>query len=183
MTERPTLVVGLMSGTSLDGMDAALVRFASPTDASLVAFTTRPFSAAERDRLAAALVGGAPRDYAHLHALVADWAIEAVEALLDVAHVPASALDGIGFPGQTLWHEPPAVTWQLGDPARVAERFGVRVVSDFRARDLAAGGQCPLQPCQLLRQTGAPPSFVRTVEAKLSVENEPVCTKGPPNQG
>ena len=63
------------------------------------------------------------------------------------AQVPASELALIAFHGQTIWHEPPAVTWQLGEPAVLAERFGVRVVSDFRARDVAAGGQgAPLVP-------------------------------------
>lgn len=147
MTERPVFAVGLMSGTSLDGVDAALVRIAGPTRASLESFTTRAYSAGERARILAALAGGAPRDYALLQADLAAWAAEAVQALLEAAHLPASALDFIAFPGQTLWHEPPLATWQLGEPAILAERFGVRVVSGFRGRDVAAGGQgAPLVP-------------------------------------
>ncbi len=147
MTERPSLVVGLMSGTSLDGMDAALVRFRGPTRAELLDFVHRPYDAGERARLAAAIEGGTPRSLALLHAELAEWAAEAVQVLLEGAGVPATDLAGIGFPGQTVWHEPPRVTWQVGEPAVLAERFGVRVVSNFRARDVAAGGQgAPLVP-------------------------------------
>jgi anhydro-N-acetylmuramic acid kinase len=147
VTERPSLVVGLMSGTSLDGMDAALVRFHGPTRAELLAFVHRPYDVEERARLAAVIEGGTPRELALLHAELAEWAAEAVQVLLEGAGIPATDLAGIGFPGQTVWHEPPRVTWQLGEPAVLAERFGVRVVSNFRARDVAAGGQgAPLVP-------------------------------------
>lgn len=147
MSERPTFGIGLMSGTSLDGMDAALVRFEGPTRVELRAFVSRPYEAAERQRILAATDGGSARDLALLHADLARWAADAAQAVLDAAHLPATALDFIAFPGQTIWHEPPAVTWQLGEPAVLAERFGVRVVSNFRARDVAAGGQgAPLVP-------------------------------------
>ena len=64
MTERPTLAVGLMSGTSLDGVDAALVRFNGPTRVSLLAFVTRPYADAERARIRAVLDGAGPRESA-----------------------------------------------------------------------------------------------------------------------
>ncbi len=147
MSERPSLAVGLMSGTSLDGMDAALVRLHGPTHADLLDFVTRPYSEDERGELRGALAGGDARSLARLHVRLAEWAAEAVETLLVQAGVPASDLALIAFHGQTIWHEPPVVTWQLGEPAVLAERFGVRVVSNFRARDLAAGGQgAPLVP-------------------------------------
>jgi anhydro-N-acetylmuramic acid kinase len=149
MTERPTLAVGLMSGTSLDGMDAALVRFLRPTQVELVAFAHRPYHPEERREIEEAIEqqrGGARR-LAHLHARIAEWAAEAVDQVLARAHLPAAALDLIAFHGQTVWHEPPVVTWQLGEPALLAERFGVRVVSGFRGRDVAAGGEgAPLVP-------------------------------------
>jgi anhydro-N-acetylmuramic acid kinase len=70
-----------------------------------------------------------------------------VQAALDAGRVRPHELGFIAFPGQTVWHEPPVVSWQLGEPAHLAERFGVRVVSSFRARDVAAGGQgAPLVP-------------------------------------
>jgi anhydro-N-acetylmuramic acid kinase len=147
MTERPTLAVGLMSGTSLDGVDAALVRCDGPTRVQLLHFHTRPYAAVERGAILAALSHGTPRDLALLHVRVAEWAAEAVESLLEAAHTRASDLGFIALHGQTTWHEPPAVSWQLGEPAVLAERFGVKVVSGFRARDVAAGGQgAPLVP-------------------------------------
>ena len=70
-----------------------------------------------------------------------------MQILLAQARTPASELAFIAFPGHTVWHEPPAVSWQLGEPAILAERFGVEVVSGFRPRDVAAGGQgAPLVP-------------------------------------
>ena len=75
MTERPTLAVGLMSGTSLDGMDAALVRFHGPTRVELLGFAHRPYSTEERRELEAAVeeqAGGARR-LAHLHVRLAEW--------------------------------------------------------------------------------------------------------------
>ncbi|HTC25287.1 MAG TPA: anhydro-N-acetylmuramic acid kinase [Gemmatimonadales bacterium] len=147
MTERPQLCVGLMSGTSLDGMDAALTRFAGPTHAELVGFATRPYTIAERDAIRALLGGGSPGDFARMHRRLADWACDAVQLALDAGHHRASDLAFIAFHGQTIWHEPPTVTWQLGEAALLAERFGVPVVSNFRARDVAAGGQgAPLVP-------------------------------------
>jgi len=147
MTERPWLGVGLMSGTSLDGMDAALVRFAGPDRVSLVAFHSRPYSPERRARIADAIARGGAPSLARLHVELGGWAGEAVAELLERAGARASDLDFIAFHGQTVWHEPPVVSWQLGEPAVLAERFGVKVVSGFRSRDVAAGGQgAPLVP-------------------------------------
>ena len=147
MTPRPTLAVGLMSGTSLDGMDAALVRLTAPTQAELLAFSHLPYTSDYRRQLEAAMGDGDTRGLALLHVAIGAWAIEAVQQVLAIGHCKASDLDFIAFPGQTIWHEPPAVTWQLGEPALLAEAFGVRVVSNFRTRDVAAGGQgAPLVP-------------------------------------
>ncbi len=147
MTERPTLAVGLMSGTSLDGVDAALVRFTDPTHTTLVGFARRPYTPEERARIRAVLDGSSARDAALLHAHLAEWAADAVQDVLTATRVLASDLAFIAFPGQTVWHEPPEVSWQLGEPAVLAERFGVPVISNFRSRDVAAGGQgAPLVP-------------------------------------
>jgi anhydro-N-acetylmuramic acid kinase len=157
MTERPSLAVGLMSGTSMDGMDAAVVRLTGPTHADLLGFVTRPYQESERQLIAAALAGGTAREFATLHARLGEWAAEAVDAALAAAQTRASDLAFIAFPGHTVWHEPPTVTWQLGEAAVLAERFGVRVVSNFRARDVAAGGQgAPLVPIADVLLFGAP---------------------------
>jgi anhydro-N-acetylmuramic acid kinase len=157
MTPRPELIVGLMSGTSLDGVDAALVRFGSATDAQLVGFVHRRYTTEQREELLRALEGDAtPRDYARLHVRLAEWAGEAVERLLSQTHTKATDLAGIAFPGQTLWHEPPVVSWQLGEPAVLVERFGTKVVSGFRASDVAAEGQgAPLVPMADVELFGA----------------------------
>ena len=147
MTERPSLAVGLMSGTSLDGVDVALVRFREPTHAELVAFLARPYTDDERAEIRHALNGAGAAELARLHVRLADWAADAVQGVLERGQVLASDLSLIAFPGQTIWHEPPLVSWQLGEPSVLAERFGVKVVSNFRARDVAAGGQgAPLVP-------------------------------------
>ncbi len=147
MSEAPMLLVGLMSGTSLDGMDAAVVKVRGPTHVELIGFAHRPYSTAERGQIEAVLAGASIAETARLHAALAEWAADAVEVALELSHVRVDALTAIAFPGQTMWHQPPVVTFQLGEPAILAERFGVRVVHSFRARDVAAGGQgAPLVP-------------------------------------
>ncbi len=141
------LIVGLMSGTSLDGVDAVLVRIAGPSRVELLGFVHRGYAPEERNAIEGVLAGTSVAETARLHVRLAEWAAEAVDTLLDSTHVRADALSAIVFPGQTIWHEPPVVTWQLGEPAVLAERFGVRVVHNLRARDVAAGGQgAPLVP-------------------------------------
>jgi anhydro-N-acetylmuramic acid kinase len=137
-----------MSGTSIDGVDAALVRIAGPGDCQLIKFLCRPYSPSEREEILHSLSSGSTaREFSFLHAHIAEWAAQAVDMVLNEARIQPSQLSFIAFPGQTIWHEPPTVTWQLGEPAVLAERFGVRVVSGFRTRDVAAGGQgAPLVP-------------------------------------
>ena len=140
------LAVGVMSGTSLDGISTALVRFHNGA-AELVAFRQEPYSAAERGAIIDAIARGTPKEVAFLHVALGERFAGAVLALLASSKTKPKDLSFIASHGQTIWHEPGRATFQLGDAAVLAERVGVRVVSDFRARDVAAGGQgAPLVP-------------------------------------
>ncbi len=134
MTERPSLGVGLMSGTSLDGMDAALVRFTGPTHAELLAFTSCGYDRGMRQSLDDAITSYTASDLARLHARLGHLAVAACQQVLDESHHAATQLDFISFPGHTVWHEPPTVSWQLGDPAILAETFGTRVLRELATR-------------------------------------------------
>jgi len=138
-----------MSGTSLDGADAALVDFSSATPHTL-AFATVPFPAPLRERILSLSEPG--KDSLELAGRVsielADLYARAVEAVLAGGGVARGAVTAIGCHGQTVRHRPDlGFTIQLNDPARLAERAGIDVVADFRRRDMAAGGQgAPLVP-------------------------------------
>jgi len=140
------LAVGVMSGTSLDGISTALVRL-KDNSAQLVAFRQEAYGAAERGSIIDTMARGTPKDVAFLHVALGERFAGAVLGLLAQARVSPKDLAFIASHGQTIWHEPGRATFQLGDAAVIAERVGVRVVSDFRARDVAAGGQgAPLVP-------------------------------------
>ena len=148
-------VVGLMSGTSLDGIDAALVRLEG-TDGTLTweveGFRSEPYPADVRARLLDAVERGTPDVLCRLHAELGERLAGAARALLDTCGITPMEVDLIGSHGQTIWHVPPengtrGATLQLGDPATIAERVGIDVVADFRTRDMAAGGHgAPLVP-------------------------------------
>ncbi len=152
-------VIGLMSGTSLDGINAALVEFeddgGARTDTvgwSVLAFHGTPFSAAQREEIHGAILDGDAAALCMLHAHLGEWLAGAALAVCEAAGLDPGDVDLIGSHGQTIWHQPPAdgdrgATLQLGDPATIAERTGIPVVSDFRSRDMAAGGEgAPLVP-------------------------------------
>lgn len=147
------VVVGLMSGTSLDGISAALVRF-SDRDAAghdiaweLLAYDVTPYSDAERALLAECLTGATADTNCRAHYELGSWLARAANTVIAQAGVPRRDIAAIASHGQTLWHVPAHSSWQIGQPAVIAERCGIAVVSDFRARDIAAGGQgAPLVP-------------------------------------
>ena len=143
--------IGLMSGTSLDGISACLVRFKSHesrvTNHELLAFSVVEYDATQRERLHQAMRSGSAQEYCRLAFDLGDWLADAAIAVLGEAGVPRDEVRAIGTHGQTLWHEAPHSTWQLGEAAVIAERVGIDVISDFRVRDVAAGGQgAPLVP-------------------------------------
>lgn len=150
------LIIGLMSGTSLDGIDAALVEIKGDSVDSLrwrlIHSETCPYDEEQRERIHRVMVGGSAGEIAVLHAELGDWMAEAATGVCRSAGVALSEVDVVGSHGQTIWHEPPkdghrGATLQIGCPARIAERTGASVVSDFRSRDLAAGGHgAPLVP-------------------------------------
>ncbi len=149
------LYIGLMSGTSLDGIDAALVGIDDTSRPRLLATHAEPMPATLRDglwelchaeRAGFAELAAAEDAFCRLQA-------QAVTALLAASDTPRDAVAAIGSHGQTIEHAPlghaggPAYTLQLDNPSLLAELTGLSVVADFRRRDLAAGGQAaPLAP-------------------------------------
>jgi len=153
-------VIGLMSGTSADGVDAALVDIRGTghdLKIKLKAFRTFPYPTVFRERLVQAMTGGTVEDVCHLNGALGEWFSRAALKVLTAAGVPPRRVALIGSHGQTLHHLPkprrePVIgsvrsTLQLGAPAVIAERTGITTVADFRSRDMAAGGEgAPLTP-------------------------------------
>jgi anhydro-N-acetylmuramic acid kinase len=138
--------VGLMSGTSLDGIDAAFIS----TDGERIDETglarTTPYDPILRMRLRAAL--GRPDAPPELERDLTEAHARAVQGLLAAAQLAPADVDVVGFHGHTIWHRPrEGVTCQIGDGALLAELLGIDVVNDFRSADVAAGGEgAPLVP-------------------------------------
>ena len=151
--ERIERYIGLMSGTSLDGVDGVLAEFTDGRIA-VVQHVAMPFPAALRAELLALNTSG--DNELHRAALAANGLVrvyaDVVTRLLEASELPRSAVRAIGAHGQTVRHRPgefdgTGYTLQLNNPALLAERTGIAVVADFRSRDVAAGGQgAPLVP-------------------------------------
>ena len=155
------MVIGLMSGTSADGMDAALTEITGRSTAMQVrqiAFVSLPYPEAVRNeilRLASGKQGGS-HDLALFHFYLGHQAADACREVCRKAGISLAEVDLVGSHGQTLWHIPVGedylgmklkATLQLGEPSVIAEALGCPVVSDFRVRDMAAGGLgAPLVP-------------------------------------
>lgn len=142
MTNKIYTAVGLMSGTSLDGVDVALIRTDGQDMIEPVRFETYPYEEEERDIIRAAFGKRAYHDE-----------VAAAETLITRAHIHALSRFGewgevIGFHGQTITHDPARhFTWQIGDANAIARAMHRPVVADFRTADVKAGGQgAPLIP-------------------------------------
>ena len=150
MSDADGVYVGLMSGTSLDGISAAVVRFTgggARIEHELLAFCGSAYSAEQRERLASAMSHGTAEEYCALSFDLGEWLAAAALSVIANSGVDAHEIRAIASHGQTIWHSPRRATWQLGESAVIAERTGVDVVSDFRVRDVAAGGEgAPLVP-------------------------------------
>src|SRR5690625_4979775 len=147
------LYLGLISGTSMDAVDAALVDLSEPASPSLVASSEQPYPPSVREDIVRIL---SDPDKIGLTTLgVIDGQIgtafaEAANALIRRCGITSDQVRAIGSHGQNLYHAPnasPPFSLQLGDPNVIAERTGITTVADFRRRDMAAGGQgAPLAP-------------------------------------
>ena len=149
----PDHYIGLMSGTSADGVDAVCVHFPEdPPGVTLAAHCHERYPDALRARLLALMVPGDDEidRMGALEGELAEIFASVATAVREKAGLAVSEVAAIGSHGQTVRHRPrgtQAFTLQIGDPARIAERTGIATVSDFRRRDMAAGGQgAPLVP-------------------------------------
>ena len=149
-------VAGLMSGTSADGVDVAIIDFGG--DLNVLAFDTFPYPASARKALSQLFSGEkqSPAEICHLNFVIGDCFADAVLKLCSKSGIKLSSIDLIGSHGQTIYHNPAGrrfgkkllrSTLQIGEPAVIAHRTGKTVVADFRPADIAAGGQgAPLVP-------------------------------------
>ncbi|MDN5402066.1 MAG: anhydro-N-acetylmuramic acid kinase, partial [Pseudomonas sp.] len=142
------LYIGVMSGTSLDGLDIALIEQGAAIN--LIATRYIPMPDALRTELLSLCASG-PDEIARSAIAQQQWvtlAAQGIIALLEQQNLKPQDIRAIGSHGQTIRHEPArGFTVQIGNPALLTELTGITVVSDFRSRDVAAGGQgAPLVP-------------------------------------
>lgn len=145
------LVIGLISGTSTDGIDAAVVEInhAPPQlSVALRSFTFVPYSAQQRQQIFPLFDPQSSRvdQICQMNFAIGEWFASAAMQAMGAAGLEAGQIDLIGSHGQTIYHcmepdTPVRSTLQIGEPAVIAERTGITTVADFRVADVAAGGQ------------------------------------------
>lgn len=159
--------LGLMAGTSMDGVDCAIIDVRSGRSTlrvTLLAHRTRPYPPTLREQLLSLIQTGTMEtrtgtvaEVSRLHVAVGEVFARVANRTIRQAGLAAKDVAVIGSHGQTVWHGPRRVSvpgvgsirssLQIGDPSIIAERTGITTVADFRARDLAAGGEgAPLTP-------------------------------------
>ena len=178
----PSLALGLMSGTSCDGISAALVRFQGRR-LRVLAEHTRPYP----DRLTRTLRAGehlCARELSALNMALGEQFARAAITLLRSARVAPRRVAVIGSHGHTLYHgprDPVPSTLQIGEPAVIAQRTGIPVVANFRPRDVAAGGEgAPLVPYFDEAFFGGGP--VRALQNLGGIANVTVVGRGVPTR-
>jgi anhydro-N-acetylmuramic acid kinase len=153
-------IVGLMSGTSGDGVDAALVEVsgrAHALKARALASQTLAYPRSLQQRIVSASISGTVAEICHLNALLGEWFANAALQVIRQAKLRPADIAAIGSHGQTVHHLPQGIqapgvgavrsTLQIAEPAVIAERTGITTIANFRPRDIAAGGQgAPLTP-------------------------------------
>lgn len=159
--KKERLVVGMLSGTSMDGVDVALVHLkgsGAKTQYQLLEFTTVPYPAGLREKLIEQMDVPSSRidQIAWLHTALGKFFGQTLLEVLDSWKVEATSIDCVGSHGQTVFHGPHAQDWtgnplhvtlQLGDADQIAVKTGIICVSDFRMKDTAVGGEgAPLLP-------------------------------------
>ncbi|OQB96047.1 MAG: Anhydro-N-acetylmuramic acid kinase [Spirochaetes bacterium ADurb.Bin110] len=161
------LLIGVMSGTSFDGIDAVAVNISTNCDGSITKVqyldhATLPYSQEVKNILLPLCDVQSCRidDFVYAHFLLGEWYAEAIQKLIDTSGLKADAIDAVCIHGQTIWHAPTLRklpgpkgelsthgTLQIGCAAVIKERLCIPVVYDFRAADMAAGGEgAPLAP-------------------------------------
>ena len=139
------IVIGLMSGTSADGVDAAIMRLAGTPPRLRWTLLHHYFRSYPDGLRSEVLLGSSKRAtvdrICRLNFTLGEFYAAAVCDAIAEAGIDRKTVKLIGCHGQTLWHDPPFATFQVGEPGIVAERTGIQVVSNFRSRDMAAGGQ------------------------------------------
>jgi anhydro-N-acetylmuramic acid kinase len=148
-------LAGLMSGTSADGVDAAIIEL-DGRKVKVLAFGMFPYPAAIRRQVLEIPHSGTTEGVCRMNFVIGELFAEALIELCRKSRIPLSSIHLIGSHGQTIWHDPKGLrlgkrlirsTLQIGEPCIIAERTGVTTVADFRPADIAAGGQgAPLIP-------------------------------------
>jgi len=147
MKSKRQVLVGLMSGTSADGIDAVAAEIGPRNPglhARVLTHIHRPFPRRLRERIVKAGLNGTVREICELNFLLGEHFAVAALNVLRSARIRSSQVAAIGSHGQTVHHLPaghPPSTLQIGEAAVIAERTGITTISDFRVRDMAAGGQ------------------------------------------
>ena len=156
LNKKEKLVIGLMSGTSKDGIDSAVVKLrgsGTNIEVEFIKFICVPYSVDIKDRLASLFPTCTLQEISELNFMIGEAFADAATAVSKEAGLSIDKVDIIGSHGQTIFHNPPSrnqglpSTLQIGETSVIAERTGVTTVGDFRTRDMASGGEgAPLVP-------------------------------------